>query len=1590
MFERLGSITYRFRFLVVAAWIAGAAAAAMFAPSLATQGQTDQTGFLPSTSVSVQARTALERSFPGGTAASTASLTFTRAGGLTAADRAFIGATAAWIVGPDAPSILRDAVTSVDTADSRPELASILRSTDGQLEMATVNLNVPTAGDASGAAVAALREHLAAASPAGLATHVTGTAAISADYLAAIIRGTDSTTAVTVLLVIVILLLIYRAPLAAFVPLATIGAAFLVARGVLGVLAAAGWKVSSLLDTFIVVLVFGVGTDYTIFLISRFREEVARGSWHEASMATVHRIGRVIVASAATVIVGLGSMAFADFGMIQTTGPALAVAIAVTLVAGLTLAPALLAIFGHYLFWPLHARLDAGGEAAGLFARLAAGVSRRPGLVTVVLLVALIAPATAVNGMHTNFDVLSELPADSDARAGFDDVSDHLGKGRIVQSTAIVDAGADQNLLTPASLARLRDLAAELVATPGVAGVTTLVSPDGDGVVPDGFQPSKQLATMADGLRGSGGGTTAGESGADTQALLDPSVTDGLASAGDYLAGLAVAFPEIGGGTQLRAATGDLALAMDQVEQARKGALVSNQLRSLATALRSPTTAMAGIGDGSTASSSVIGDYLDELVAAYPEVRGLAAYDRAVQDAAGLAHEATISTALDLATRLETLASRFDDRSEATLFPASLAGTPESLAFRREISTTFDRLPNELDTLAGLFSVRRDDIYLPTGLTGEAGHDLERAVDAFVSADRTSVRMYLTTSDDPYAPAAFRTIRDVQAVLAAAAPGFGPSATALLGGPTAEFADVQDVLSSDFGRVGVITVLGILAVLVLLLRAVVAPLYLVATVLLSCATAIGLSSWFFQDVLGQPGVSFYLPLLVFVLLVALGSDYNIFLMSRVREESEQRPIHEGIRVASGRTGAVITSAGLILAGTFGSMASAPLVVLFQVGVAVAVGVLIDTFLVRSILVPAITTLVGDRAWWPSGAGIGAALRGWSGVLAPGFAAEAADAARGASTRRRLVVLGMIALVPMAFAFLFTWSLGGASGRLDGVRAAVVDQDTGTTFTTPDGTVQALTLGADLRSALLAGDAGDGLTWTASEPVTAEDGLADGRYDVVLTIPANFSSTIAAIRADAGGQASKATLRVETGDASGYAVGPAAASIARAIADTTSRGVVASYVDDVLVRVGAAHGDLATAAGLAGGLVTGSTSVQDGAAGVSAVAGELVSGLEQLAAGATDAGDGSRQLAGALRTMAAGAEGLADGATDLAGGARAEAKGAKQVADGAAALSRGLGSLSSSITDLPTQAGALAAGSSGVADGAADLGAGARTLADSMAVMRAGTKGLGDQVAGLHAGAADVAGGAGDLAAGSARAAGVASDLAAGASSMADTVTTYTAGVRDLAAGCAALGGSDPLCAQLQALADSGAPVAGAADGVASGLAELRHSLGGLADGASETQRRRAGGRHGDGVARGDRARSRIRHRPGRSRRQRPRGWRRVADRRRSTDGRWSLRPRPGHAGPRGGRAGFRHRCRKARRRDGGHRRRRIPARLGSRVARLGSPHGSERDQGARLRRCSRRRRCGPADGRARPGPGRGAPHRGRRRVGRHGRQRPRR
>jgi RND superfamily putative drug exporter len=188
---------------------------------------------------------------------------------------------------------------------------------------------------------------------------------------------------------------------------------------------------------------------------------------------------------------------------------------------------------------------------------------------------------------------------------------------------------------------------------------------------------------------------------------------------------------------------------------------------------------------------------------------------------------------------------------------------------------------------------------------------------------------------------------------------------ALVGGPSAERLDEAETNRTDRDLVMPLILLVVLAVLGLLLRAIVAPLVLVATVVVSYFGALGLSNLLFDHVLGFAGLESSVPLIGFLFLVALGVDYNIFLMTRVREEAVRHGTVEGTKRGLAVTGGVITSAGVVLAATFAVLASLPLVVLVEIGILVAVGVLIDTLLVRSIVVPALTMSLGSRTWWPS-------------------------------------------------------------------------------------------------------------------------------------------------------------------------------------------------------------------------------------------------------------------------------------------------------------------------------------------------------------------------------------------------------------------------------------------------------------------------------------------------------------------------------------------------------------------------------------------------------------------------------------------------
>lgn len=217
-----------------------------------------------------------------------------------------------------------------------------------------------------------------------------------------------------------------------------------------------------------------------------------------------------------------------------------------------------------------------------------------------------------------------------------------------------------------------------------------------------------------------------------------------------------------------------------------------------------------------------------------------------------------------------------------------------------------------------------------------------------------------TLTDPPDSQAAKDTVDRVRDSVHAV-----PGADAKVGGSTAVILDAGRAASAD-NRTIIPLVLGVvLVILALLLRAVTAPLVLIATVVLSFAAAMGISAFFFTHVFHFEGQDNAFPLFVFVFLVALGIDYNIFLMTRVREEAVHRGTRAGAVAGLAATGGVITSAGLILASTFAVLGTLPVVGFAEIGFAVALGVLLDTLVVRSVLVTALTMDIDRHMWWPS-------------------------------------------------------------------------------------------------------------------------------------------------------------------------------------------------------------------------------------------------------------------------------------------------------------------------------------------------------------------------------------------------------------------------------------------------------------------------------------------------------------------------------------------------------------------------------------------------------------------------------------------------
>jgi len=254
-----------------------------------------------------------------------------------------------------------------------------------------------------------------------------------------------------------------------------------------------------------------------------------------------------------------------------------------------------------------------------------------------------------------------------------------------------------------------------------------------------------------------------------------------------------------------------------------------------------------------------------------------------------------------------------------------------------------------------------------------AAYQAYRASGSYVSADGYTISFATAlAAGSPASTAAEEAVPAIRADAARAAQAAGTSASGVTGQAAFTY-DVAQLSDSDLRTVIPIAIAVIAVLLALVMRSLVAPLYLIASVVLSYFSALGLTVLVFVTIAGQPGLTFILPFLLFMFLLALGEDYNILVMTRIREEAHRLPLAEAVSRALSVTGTTVTSAGLVLAGTFGVLAivgsgsagQQNVRTIVDVGVGLALGVLMDTFLVRTLLVPSAVVLIGRWNWWPS-------------------------------------------------------------------------------------------------------------------------------------------------------------------------------------------------------------------------------------------------------------------------------------------------------------------------------------------------------------------------------------------------------------------------------------------------------------------------------------------------------------------------------------------------------------------------------------------------------------------------------------------------
>jgi RND superfamily putative drug exporter len=987
--RRLADLVVRWPWAVIGVWIAMAVALPLAFPSLTEMAQKHPLVILPSDAPSSITAKKMAEAFhePGND--DLLLVAFINEHGLGPADEA------AYRKVVDA---LHDDVTDVVSVQdfvNTPQLRQFLTSQDKTTWVLPVGLagelGTPRAFDSFNRVADVIRHNIPENDDAGLTVHLTGPAATVSDLTVAGERDRLPIELAIAVLVLAVLLLVYRSAVTMLLPLVTIGSSLVIAQAVVaGYSELTGAGVSNQSVVFLSAILAGAGTDYAVFLISRYHDYLRSGAdFDQAVRKAMSSIGKVITASATTVGITFLLLSFAKMGVFKTVGVSSAIGIGVAYLAGVTLLPAILVLAGPRGWVKPRRELT-----ARFWRRSGIRIVRRPvpHLVASLLVLGLLASCAIF--AHYNYDDRKAVAASAPSSVGYAALERHFPLSQSIPEYILVQSPRD--LRTPQALADLEQMAARVAQLPNVALVSGITRPLGD--VPPEFRATYQAGLV--GTRLAGGSDQIDQRTSDLNRLASGANT--LAdSLGDVRAQINKVTPSIqsliDSSSSLRTQAGGDRLVRD-VDNAAKLVdsinALGNELGINFTAARNMfawigpvLTALQGnpVCDADASCSNTRSQF-EQLLAArnsasLDQINDIAHQLQGFDDRQSL--NATVKKLNGALTGVVNAihAMGLDKPGGPQAGLTQLRQGADKLAGgSQQVAGGVDDLVQQikvissgLDEASAFLLTMRSNAAEPS----QAGFnipaevlklaDFQKASKAFISPDGHSARYLLQTKLDPFSAAAMDQVNEISDTAKSAQPNTALSdATISMGGFPAALRDTRDYYQHDIRFIIAATLIVVLLTLMVLLRAIIAPLYLVGSVVVSYFAAIGVGVLTFQFILGQQ-LHWSVPPLAFVVLVAVGADYNMLFVSRLRDESPHSVRYGIIRTLSS-TGGVITAAGLIFAASMGGLLFSSIGIVIQGGFVIGVGILLDTFVVRTITVPAVAALVGRANWWPSRVG----------------------------------------------------------------------------------------------------------------------------------------------------------------------------------------------------------------------------------------------------------------------------------------------------------------------------------------------------------------------------------------------------------------------------------------------------------------------------------------------------------------------------------------------------------------------------------------------------------------------------------------------